>query len=224
MTRLWRALVPAVILFLGVWVLMAQGPDFDRILQLARQRYGDPGAQTLREWQKLITDARGLDDPEKIKRVNDFINRRLRFVDDGITWNAADYWATPLESMGRGQGDCEDFSIAKYVTLKILSVPTERMRLIYVRARIGGFFSDDMVAHMVMGYFPSPDADPLILDNLDPDIRPASGRSDLLPIFSFNTDGLWTGKPSESGVSPTRTTGLSKWRDVIARMQAEGFE
>jgi predicted transglutaminase-like cysteine proteinase len=224
MTRLWRALVPAAVLFLGVWGLMAQGPDFERMLQLARQRYGDPGAQTLREWRQLIADARGLNDAEKIKRANDFINARIRYVEDIVTWGVDDYWATPLEFMGRGQGDCEDFSIAKYVTLKILAVPTERMRLIYVRARIGGFFSDDKVPHMVMGYFPSPGAEPLILDNLEPDIRPASARTDLLPIFSFNSDGLWVGQPAGSGSSATGGAGLSRWRDVISRMQAEGFE
>lgn len=220
----YSALVLAAIFFMGVWVLMAQGPDYERILQLARQRYGEQAAQTLREWQKLIADARGLEDLEKIKRVNDFLNTRVRYGDNITTWGGDNYWATPLESLGRGQGDCKGYAIAKYVTLKILSVPTERMRLIYVRAKIGSFISYDMVPHMVVGYFPTPDADPLILDNLDPDIRPASGRGDLFPIFSFNSDGLWIGKPSESRSSHTGDTGLSKWRDVIARMQAEGFE
>jgi predicted transglutaminase-like cysteine proteinase len=224
MTHLWRALVLTAIIFLGVWGLMAQGPDYERLLQLARQRYGEQAVRTIRDWQKLIADANGLDDPEKIERVNDFFNNRVRYRGNNTAWGDDNYWATPLELMGRGQMDCKSFAIAKYETLKILSVPTERMRLIYVRIRISGFFSDDMLPHMVLGYYPSPDADPLILDNLDGAVRPASKRGDLFPIFSFNSDGLWVGKTSGSGSTHTGAARLSKWQDVIARMQAEGFE
>ncbi len=127
-----------------------------------------------------------------------------------------------METLGREAGDCEDFALAKYFTLGQAGVPVERMRLTYVRARIGGSESRLMQAHMVLAYYPQPDAEPLILDNLITDIRPASRRQDLLPVFSFNTEGLWVGNAdSPSGNATER---LSRWRDLLRRTKQEGFE
>lgn len=206
----------------GIWFSVSAVPDLDKMLQLAQQRYGTPGTQNVQQWRSLLREAQGLPEPEKIKRVNAFFNRRIAFREDAEIWGAADYWATPLETLGRASGDCEDFTIAKYVTLKLLDVPIERMRLIYVRAKIGGPHSSISQAHMVLGYYATPGQEPLVLDNLITDIRPASRRSDLRPVFSFNSDGLWVGQSDSSSANPTAR--LSRWRDVITRMQAEGLE
>lgn len=210
------------LLLIGIWFTAGAAPDFDKMLQLAQQRYGAAGTQNVQQWRTLLRDAQALPEPEKIKLVNVFFNRRIAFREDAEIWGTADYWATPLETLGRASGDCEDFTIAKYVTLKLLDVPIERMRLIYVRAQIGGPHSGITQAHMVLGYFATPSAEPLILDNLITDIRPASRRNDLYPIFSFNSDGLWVGQAAGSSANPTAR--LSRWRDVIARMRAEGLE
>lgn len=206
----------------GIWLSVGAAPDLDKMLQLAQQRYGTIGTQNVQQWRTLLREAHGLPEPEKIKRVNDFFNRRIAFREDMDIWGVIDYWATPLETLGRGAGDCEDFTIAKYVTLKLLDVPIDRMRLIYVRAKIGGPHSSISQAHMVLGYYATPGEEPLVLDNLITDIRPASRRSDLQPVFSFNSDGLWVGQASGSSANPTAR--LSHWRGVIARMQAEGLE
>jgi predicted transglutaminase-like cysteine proteinase len=195
-------------------------PDLDRMQQLAQQRYGGQAAQMVQQWRALMRDARDLPEADKILRVNDFFNRRVAFRDDAEIWGVPDYWATPLEVMGRDAGDCEDFSISKYVTLKLLGVPIERMRLIYVRAQIGGPHSTLSQAHMVLGYYPAPGAEPLVLDNLLTEVRPASRRPDLHPVYSFNSEGLWAG----STAAGSATARLSKWRDVLSRMQSEGLE
>jgi predicted transglutaminase-like cysteine proteinase len=132
-------------------------------------------------------------------------------------WRQEDYWASPLEFMGRAAGDCEDYAISKYMTLLSMGVPKEKLRMIYVRARTGGA----SVAHMVLGYYPSPAEEPLILDNLITSVRLASQRSDLAPVFSFNSDGLWVGGATASSADPTAR--LSRWRDVLERMRQEGF-
>jgi predicted transglutaminase-like cysteine proteinase len=142
----------------------------------------------------------------------------MLFEDDLVVWGQADYWATPLELMGRGAGDCEDFVIAKYITLQMLGIDNERLRLIYVRAKIGSTAS---VAHMVLGFYPQPTEEPLILDNLISSVRPASQRPDLSPVFSFNNNGLWVGGATASTADPT--TRLSRWRDVLDRMRQEGL-
>jgi predicted transglutaminase-like cysteine proteinase len=107
--------------------------------------------------------------------------------------------------------------------LRALGIPAEKLRLVYVRARIGGPQSNLTQAHMVLAYYITPDAEPQVLDNLITDIRVASRRSDLTPIFSFNTEGIWAGADS-SRTSSSDATRLSRWRDLLARAKAEGFE
>ena len=74
---------------------------------------------------------------------------------------------------------------------------------------------------MVVTYYAEPTAEPLVLDNLISDIRPASRRPDLNPIFSFNSEGLWVGSASDSKGNPT--SHLSRWRDLLARVQSDGI-
>lgn len=202
--------------------LVFAGVELDRMLLLASQRYGDAGASSVTAWRTLLTSTAGQSDSVKLQRVNDFFNRRTRFRDDRDIWGVEDYWASPLEVLGRAEGDCEDFAIAKYMTLKLMGVSSDKMRLAYVKARLGGPQSSLVQAHMVLSYYPAPEDEPLILDNLISDIRPASRRPDLTTVFGFNTEGLWVGVAApRAGASPQR---LSKWQAVLLRMREEGIE
>lgn len=195
-------------------------PDVEKLLQLAQARYGESAVATVNQWREVVAGSQGLPEREQLARINDFFNHGIVFVDDAMAWGRADYWATPLETMGRGRGDCEDFAIAKYVSLRRLGVPLDKLRLTYVRASTGGISQ----AHMVLAYYPSPSAEPLILDNLISEIQPASRRPDLFPVFSFNSEGLWVGNGPSERASGKSTARLSRWRDLLARMRAEGFE
>jgi len=194
------------------------GAELDRMLLLAGQRFGDSGAATVVAWRDLLTQAANQPDAVKLRRANEFFNRRIRFGEDSDIWGKQDYWATPLETLGRGDGDCEDFAIAKYVTLKLMGIPSEKLRMIYVKARIGGPQSTIVQAHMVLSYYPAPGDEPLVLDNLISDIRPASRRSDLTMIFGFNAEGLWVGGAASASQR------LSKWQSVLVRMREEGID
>lgn len=208
-------------LLLGLWLAFAASiaaPDLDKTQALAQQRYGARAAETVGAWRRLIEESRALPDNDKLTKVNVFFNRRMLFEDDIMVWQQVDYWATPLEFMGKGAGDCEDFAIAKYITLQMLGIGNERLRLIYVRAKSGSTAS---IAHMVLGFYPQPTEEPQILDNLITSVRLASQRSDLTPVFSFNSDGLWVGGATASAADPT--TRLSRWRDVLDRMRQEGL-
>ncbi|MDP1927017.1 MAG: transglutaminase-like cysteine peptidase [Thiobacillus sp.] len=213
--------MPVCILAFSVGLAVA-GVELDRMQLLAGQRYGDAGTASVKAWRDLLTRAASQPDAAKLRQVNDFFNRRIRFGEDSDIWGKQDFWATPLETLGRAQGDCEDFAIAKYATLKLLGIPADKLRLTYVKARIGGPQSTLVQAHMVLSYYPAPDDEPLVLDNLISDIRPASRRADLTTIFGFNAEGLWVG-----GVAPRATSAsqrLSKWQSVLARMREEGIE
>ncbi|PMR81336.1 transglutaminase-like cysteine peptidase [Halomonas urumqiensis] len=193
--------------------------DTSKLRETMHQRYGSAGVRVLEDWFDLLGRLAGASLDAKLREVNNFFNRRVRWVDDRQAWGQEDFWATPLETMGNGQGDCEDYAIAKYVTLKQLGVPGQQLRMIYVRARIGR--SQTTQAHMVLGYYTTPSAEPQILDNLVSSISPASRRSDLDPLFSFNSVGLWAGGSSNSRADPLAR--LSRWRSVVVRMQEQGF-
>ncbi len=196
--------------------------DYERMRSVMSQRFGQPGLASLRDWEALVQPRASEADTAKLRRVNDFFNRRTRFGDDRVIWSQNDYWATPLETLGRGAGDCEDFAIGKYFSLLLLGVPDEQLRLIYVQARIGGASSSITQAHMVLAWYPEPNAEPLILDNLVGDLLPASRRADLFPVFSFNRQGLWQGVQGPRG--PGGAASLSRWQELLARVKAEGFD
>ncbi len=212
-----RLLLAACVGMLAIWTWSLAQSSLDRTQQLAMERYGQRAADVVVAWRKLMDDSRTLSEPEKLAAVNTFFNRRLLFENDVVIWKQKDYWATPLEFIGQGAGDCEDFSIAKYMTLQMLGVPAEKIRMIYVRANVGGVSE----AHMVLGYFETPTAEPQILDNLIGSIRPASSRTDLSPVFSFNGQGLWVAGQAASSGDPTAR--LSRWRDLLDRMKQEGL-
>ncbi len=193
--------------------------DADRAAQAA-QRIGPRAVQGLRQLQPVLAALVEADDTARLDAVNLFFNRRIVFRDDTEVWQVADYWASPLETLGQGMGDCEDFAIAKYFSLLAAGVPAARMRLVYVRLQLGGTGSTSQ-AHMVLAYYAEPQAEPLILDNLVGEIRPASRRHDLTPVFSFNSDGLWQGAGAQSVGDPAAR--LSRWRDVLQKARAEGF-
>lgn len=202
--------------------LAVASSDLDRMQRLASERYGAPGLENVTDWRRVLAGSADLDTEGKLKRINTFFNHRVRFLDDRVVWGTKDYWATPLDSLGRGAGDCEDYSIGKYVSLLLLGIPKEQLRLIYVRAQIGGASSSVTQAHMVLGYYPTPDAEPLILDNLIGEVRPAGRRPDLFPVFSFNSAGLWTAGATISSGDPTAR--LSRWRAALEKMREEGID
>lgn len=200
------------------------GADFDRMLALITQRWGAGATPKFNAWQGLVQSSRTVVDADRLKRANDFFNRQIAFGDDTAVWGQEDYWATPLETLGKGAGDCEDFVIAKYFTLKEMGVEPNKLRLIYVRAKTGSSDSTALQAHMVLAYYLKPDSEPLVLDNLIADIRPASRRPDLVPVFSFNSDGIFTGVSAKDSTPVAGTGRLSRWEDLLKRARAEGFE
>lgn len=204
-------------------MLGASAAAFDAARLQARLQAAGASAALLREWSGMLDETREQAADVKLRRVNEFFNRRIAFVDDQAVWGRSDFWATPFETMTKGKGDCEDFVIAKYFSLLDMNVPDTQLRLIYVRARLGGPSSAMQQAHMVLAYYPTPEADPLILDNLITDIRPAARRPDLAPVFSFNRQGVFAGVAAggKAAGGPER---LSAWQNLLLRARGEGFD
>lgn len=191
------------------------------VKQFVTEAYGMDRAPVISQWQRMLDSLETQSEREKLNTVNNFFHANLRYRTDFSAHGVEDFWTTPLETLGQGFGDCEDYAIAKYISLRIAGVPSNKLRLIYVRAQIGGPNSTVSQAHMVLGYFESTTAEPLILDSLIRNILPASERDDLTPVFSFNSEGLWAGAAgSRSSSSPTSR--LSRWRNVLERMETQG--
>ena len=182
------------------------------LLGKIEKKYDDDAVIRVQQWQALIKTARHLPELEKLQKVNMFFNRQIEFADDIYVWNKKDYWATPLEFLGRGAGDCEDYSIAKYFTLKELGVSEKKLRITYVKAL------KLKQAHMVLTYFDTPRSVPLVLDNIISKIKPATQRKDLAPVYSFNGLGLWLAKSKGSGKKVGSASRLNKWEGLKKRI------
>lgn len=217
-----KLLASFALMALALLSIHALSDDFERLSTLASQRYGQDAYNTIVELQRLSVRLKSASDLEKLTQINDFFNQKIQFVDDIEVWGKSDYWATPLESIGKQAGDCEDFAIAKYIFLKKLNVDNNRLKLTYVRAEIHNGNTRALRAHMVLSYYQTPQAEPLILDNLTPEILPASSRKDLSPIFSFNDTSLWVG--SSNKPKGEAQSNLSRWRDVLSRIRANGIK
>ena len=212
-----RCLVAASMLLAA---LQPRAWDTERMLASAH-RLGPQAVAGALSLQSMMQSAVDGEDRAKLQAVNEFFNRRVRSVDDVQLWGEVDHWASPLETLDKGAGDCEDFAIAKYFALLALGVPMNKLRLVYVRSQMGGP-GGPVQAHMVLAYYAGAQAEPLILDNLITDLRPASRRPDLAPVFSFNGEGLWQGVSGASAGDPAAR--LSRWREILVKARAEGFQ
>ena len=204
---------PIVLCILLVSLTRADNSDYSA-LQLAQiaKEFGETARDRVRQWRAMIATGQNLKESEKLEQVNRFFNQ-VKFESDSRHWGKADYWATPLETLTTDGGDCEDISIGKYFALREMGVADERMRLTYVKA------IDLNQAHMVLTYFKTPGADPLVLDNLLPAIKPASQRPDLLPVYSFNGDGLWLARERAAGKRVGNASRVGLWRELLRRMR-----
>ena len=220
-----RTLRPFSLVALGIAMLAwadGEKADFlpnEHTLELVHQHYNLLAVERVKHWRQFVDEGLpGIQDEAKLARVNHFFNR-VPGVLDQTNWKQPDYWATPVELLASNGGDCEDYALAKYFTLTAIGIPAERLRITYVLVWIAR--EQRMESHMVLAYYPSPDADPLILDNLIPDIKPASARTDIKPILSFNADGLWSAKQRAQNGRIGDASKIKHWNGLLARMRQE---
>jgi predicted transglutaminase-like cysteine proteinase len=186
---------------------------FDKeFLKKAEEKCGKEAPARFTAWEELIHNDKSPSDREKLSKVNHFYNSRIRFVSDIELWGVQDYWATPIEFLCKNAGDCEDYAIAKFFTLKAMGVAEDKLNIAYVKAL------QYNIAHMVLTYYSEPGAEPLVLDNLIDSIEPASKRTDLMPVFSFNSAGLWTAKERGKGKLAGGSDRLKPWQGLLQKM------
>ncbi len=208
----WQWIVILVIGLAISWPLLAEWDISQKQLDDIELRYNKFARQRVADWQLLIHRSKDLPESEKLEQVNAFFNGNVQFISDQLIWQQKDYWATPIEMLSIGAGDCEDYAVAKYFTLKKLGVDEDKLRLTYVKAVTLN------QAHMVLTYFDHKRAIPLVLDNLMIEIKPANQRRDLIPVYSFNGAGLWLTKQRGGEQRVGDASRLSLWEKLIFRI------
>lgn len=181
------------------------------VLVKAEKKYGKAAADRLIQWEDMIRRDRNTTDLQKLEKVNRFFNK-MEFVNDIDLWGVKDYWATPIQFICQEAGDCEDFAIAKYFTLKAMGMSEAKLNVTYVKA------IHYNMPHMVLTYYSRPGIEPLILDNLIDTIETASKRNDLVPIFTFNGTGLWLAHQRGQGKLAGSSSRITPWHDLLQRM------
>lgn len=136
----------------------------------------------LQRWRASLEPMRNMSLEEQARRVNSYINQTV-YVTDDRNWRQSDYWATPVEFFKRG-GDCEDFAIAKYASLRALGVPDSRLRIAIVHDKAQN------IPHAVLIVYT--DRGEMVLDNQSSSItRSANLTHRYKPIFSINQSNWW---------------------------------
>ncbi|NOI66798.1 MULTISPECIES: transglutaminase-like cysteine peptidase [unclassified Vibrio] len=195
---------------------LALNSQEQRWVDAVSNTYGPRAGKRVDAWRKTMASLKSQSESQQMSKINQFFNQ-LYFVNDIDLWGKNDYWATPLEFLGSNAGDCEDFTIAKYFSLLELGISDKKLRLVYVKSLTLNQF------HMVLAYYSTPNAVPVLLDNIDPEIKPATKRRDLLPIYSFNGKNLWLMKEKASGKLAGKASRLSLWNDLRSRNKSLEF-
>jgi predicted transglutaminase-like cysteine proteinase len=131
----------------------------------------------VQQWNAFLATIRNDTAYEQVRRVQEYVNF-FSYVRDAPASAGSDYWKTPAEFF-TASGDCEDYVIAKYWSLRKLGFQPADLRILVVYARRA------QTAHTVLrvrigGGF-------LLLDNLYDRVRPmAAARGDYIGLYALN--------------------------------------
>lgn len=206
-----QRLIFALLTLFGLgWVLSAEAPRVvtKEDYALAQKKYGALAVRRLEAWQKLIDNNQSKPERLKLSLVNDFFNL-AQFIENKNQTKKGSHWSTPSELLMTDSGGYEDFVVAKYFTLKALGVDESKIYLTYVTS------TRLKKSHMVLTYFSSPKSIPLVLDSLTDRILPASDRKDLIPIYSFNGNGLVLSQ--QRGASGNNDS-MQEWNRLLQKL------
>jgi len=150
---------------------------------------------------RMIDAVRGKAGLARLHAANETVNHSVRYVSDYGQWGQADHWSSPLETIAKGRGDCEDYAIAKYGLLRAAGMANADLKIVLVHDRAV------RADHAVLAA--RHEGKWLILDNRH-DRLSADGESrELVPLFALNDHGVSLFAAPYSAASP----GKSEMRD-----------
>lgn len=143
----------------------------------------------LQQWQAFLAEIRGLPPMEQLREVNRYANQ-MDYVLDLDNYGVEDYWAIPRQFLANG-GDCEDYAITKYFSLRWLGFPGDQLRIVVVQD------TNLRVPHAVLAV--GRGAEILVLDNQVRDVLPHRQIVHYAPVYSINQDSWWIHTPRRPG-------------------------
>jgi predicted transglutaminase-like cysteine proteinase len=139
-----------------------------------------------KEWLGFLHQLEGRPLEDQVVRVNRFVNR-WQYRSDPTVYGKSDYWASPLQFVANS-GDCEDYAITKYISLRLLGIPDERLRVAVVHDRVRD------LAHAVLVVYQDDTA--VVLDNLTNAVLPHDVVANYTPYYTINATTRWAHVPS----------------------------
>jgi len=176
------------------------------------KKYNYFAKQRFEYLNQLLQENKNKSEEEKLDVVNQFYNG-VKYASDWQVYHKMDYWATPSQFLGKDKGDCEDYVIAKYFALRYLGISSKKMFFTYVRS------SKFKAAHMVLTYYKTARSEPLVLDNNNQKIFPASQRKDLTPVYNFNGEESYKISGRGAGKKVQNQQVHNKWDTLIQHMK-----
>lgn len=155
--------------------------------------------EVVQKWRSNLAAFQGLPLEQMANKVNNLMNQ-IRYIGDKRNWGKSDYWETPVEFLTYG-GDCEDFAIAKYISLRALGVPDRAMRVAIVKDMQKGIPHAILIVYTQSG--------PMVLDNQIKQMTEASEIAHYKPIFSINRTAWWLHTESNSS-NPTQIASAAR--------------
>lgn len=133
----------------------------------------------LKYWGQFLDNLQDADAMAQLKSIHRYMNETT-YIIDPRNWNLKDYWATPKQFFDR-DGDCEDYAIAKFMSLRALGWRNDQLRIAVVQDENLG------IAHAILiVYF---EGEAWVLDNQIDKIIKAKRILHYRPYYSINEDG-----------------------------------
>lgn len=143
----------------------------------------------MQRWQQMLNEVRSETRQRQLNLVNTYMNTH-RYIVDPINWGVNEYWAIPNEFLKKF-GDCEDYAIAKYLSLRALGWNPDDMSIVVLQ---------DMnlrVMHAVL--IVKFNGANMLLDNQITLVIDSEKVHHYKPIYSLNEKGWWRHSPKRRG-------------------------
>jgi len=138
----------------------------------------------LADWQAFLNGIKDKDKVEQISSVNDYMNN-VSYINEPKNYQIPDHWATPGQFFNKN-GDCEDYAIAKFMSLRALGFTNDEMRIVVLQDL------NLKIPHAILAVYV--DGQPQLLDNQIKKVVPAKSVFHYKPIYSMNEESWWLHK------------------------------
>lgn len=138
------------------------------------------------QWEQSLTTLKKKQSPlEQLRKVNQHFNASP-YIEDIVNWGMTDYWETPNEFL-KISGDCEDYAIVKYMSLKELGWSSDKMRVVILNDRHLNVLHAVLMVEEGGGHY--------ILDNQIKQLMRDDEIHHYEPIYSINEEAWWRHLP-----------------------------